>query len=143
MIVFADNECDGATPTITEVLGDASASASSVATGIEMSFLNPSYFGRFHIIEDKNWYWSAISTGAYWTTDDQKLLYHESHHDLKGHRVAWDVSDGAAITAARRGHIFIFFIYSNIVTGTGGLPTLTSTNPPSINYTARLRYRDA
>lgn len=143
MLVIADNECDGAAPGLVDILGDASGSATTIATGIEMSFLQPAYFGRFHVIEDKNWYWSALSTGAYWTMDEMKSFYHEAHHDLKGHRIMWDTTDSSAIANARKGHIFVFFLYSNTVTGTGGLPTVTSANPPTIHIASRLRYRDA
>ena len=40
MIVFADNECDGAPPNLSDLL-----TQSTVATGAFQSFLNPAYFG--------------------------------------------------------------------------------------------------
>lgn len=144
MIVFADNECDGSLPLLTELLGDSINQAQGISTGMEMSFLQPGFFGRFHVIEDKNWYWFAVSSGAYQTNSDtMHSFYHESHHDLKSHRIMWDTSDSSALANTRRGHIFVVFLFSNVVTGTGGLPTLSSGNPPTVQYTCRLRYRDA
>lgn len=143
MILVADNECDGAAPGITELLGDTGGSATTVATGIEMSFLQPGYFGRFNVIEDKNWYYYCSSTANSFTEDVLgKSMYHESHHDLKGHRILWDTTDSSAIANARKGHLFLFFIFSSVVTSAGGLPTLTTANPPTIQYAMRLRYRD-
>lgn len=143
MIVVADNECDGAAPAITDLLGDTSGAATTVATGVELSFLQPAYFGRFSIIEDKNWILYSSSTANTFTETQPHCLLHEAHHDLKGHRIMWDTSDSSNIANARKGHIFMFFIYSNMVTAAGGLPTLTVANPPTISYTSRLRYRDA
>lgn len=143
MIVFADNECDGTQPTVAELLGDTTGSATTIATGIEMSFLQPAYFGRFHILEDKNWYIYVSSTANSFTEMEGKGLYHESHHDMRSHRVMWDTTDGNAISNARKGHIFVMFFYSTVVTATGGLPTVTSANPPAIHICSRIRYRDS
>lgn len=144
VILFSDNECDGTQPTVQELLGDANNTAYTVANGAEMAFLNPSYFGRFNIIEDKNYMWYTSSTANSFTEQAiHNSYYHEAHHDMKGHRVMWDVSDGNAITNARKGHIFLLVIYSNTVTSVGGLPTVTTANPPTFQYALRYRYRDA
>lgn len=144
MLVVADNECDGAVPSINEILGDASGVATTVATGLEMAFNQPAYFGRFNIIEDKNWYIYSSSTANTFTEESiPHPLYHESHHDMKGHRIMWDTTDSSAIANARKGHLFVYFIFSNNVTTAGGLPTITTANPPSIHMATRLRYRDA
>lgn len=144
MILVIDNQCDGATPSLTDILGDSAGAATSIATGLEMSFLQPAYWGRFHVLEDKNWYIYCSSTANSFTEESiPKPLYHESHHDLHGHRIMWDTTDSSAIANARNGHIFIYFLYSNVVTGAGGLPTLTTANPPTIHLASRLRYVDA
>lgn len=144
MIVVADNECDGAQPSLSEILGNSSGTApTTVDTGLELAFLQPAYFGRFHIIEDRNWQlYSSSTANSFTETDNSKSWYHESHHDLKGHRVMWDTTDASAIANARRGHIFIFWIYSNTVASTGGIPSITTANPPAIQYATRIRYRD-
>lgn len=129
MIIFSDLECDGVAPDIADLL-----TQSTVATGAFQSYLNPSYFGRFKIIEDKVFDWSQLP-GTH-------PLYHESHHDLKGHRVMWDTTEGALIANARKGHIFIFFIYEARSIATGGVITVQTTNPPGVQYTTRIRYRD-
>nr|WAE42172.1 MAG: capsid protein [Cressdnaviricota sp.] len=144
MLVVADNECDGNAPALTEILGDANGSATTVATGLEMSFNQPGYFGRFKIIEDKNWMWyNAGSTNGVQDAVSTHCFYHESHHDMKDHTLLWDTTDSSAIADARKGHIFFAFMYSNVTTAAGGLPTLTTADPPTIQYTARFRYRDA
>ena len=146
MLIVADNECDGVVPDITEILGDTASAATTVNTGLEISLLQPAYFGRFHIIEDKNWYWYSIASGSVPSYSEMRSpihFYHEAHHDLKSHRVMWDVTDASAITNARKGHIFAYFIYSSTSVATGGLPVVVTTNPPAIQWTTRLRYRDA
>lgn len=140
MIIASDNECDGAAPTLLELLGP---TATTVATGLQMSFLNPGYFGRFHIIEDKRWHLYVSSTANSFTESETHPFIHESHHDMRSHRVMWDATDASLIANARKGHIFLFFVYENTVTATGGLPTVTTANPPSIQYTCRFRFRDA
>ena len=129
MIVFADNECDGAPPNLSDLL-----TQSTVATGAFQSFLNPAYFGRFKIIEDKVFDWSQLP-GTH-------PLYHESHHDMKGHQVRWDTTESAAIANARKGHIFIYFIYEARSVAAGGVPTIATANPPAVQFTSRIRYRD-
>lgn len=143
MIIYSDNELDGvvADPT-TEILGP---TANSSASGLAMSFLQPGYFGRFHIIEDKNWRWyctNPASVPAVETNEMQNNLYHESHHDMKGHRVMWDTTNASAITNARKGHIFIVFYFENNTVAAGGIITQNFTNPPGIQLTTRIRYRD-
>lgn len=143
MLIVADNECDGASPTIDEILGASGATINTVALGVEMAFNQPAYFGRFQIIEDKNWYMYCSSTANSFVENQTHPMYHESHHDMKGHTVMWDTSDSSTITAARKGHIFMFFIYSNVATATGGLGAVTTANPPAIHLATRLRFRDA
>lgn len=143
MLIVADNECDGASPTLTEILGDANGNATTIATGLEMSFLQPAFFGRFQVLEDKNWYIYNSSTANSFTEKDGNSLYHEAHHDLKGHRIVWDMTDGSTITAARKGHIFMYFLFSSVVTAAGGIGAVTSANPPAIHLHSRLRYVDA
>lgn len=144
MIIVSDKQCDGAVPTLTEILGDTSSTSPTIAGGAEMMYIQPAYFGRFNVIEDKNWYWYNSSTANSFT--EQSIphpLYHDAFHDMKGQRLMWDTSDGSAIGNARNGHIFIIFLYSNTVTATGGLPTVTTANPPTIQYTVRYRFRDS
>lgn len=143
MIVFADNECDGALPSVNELLGDTGGAATTMATGQGMSFLQPAYLGRFHIIEDKNWHiYNSSTANSFTEITTQNSLYHESHHDMRSHRIMWDTTDSSAIANARKGHIFTLFLYETVVTATGGLPTVTTANPPAILHTARFRYRD-
>jgi len=142
--MFADNEYDGGGQSIGELLGDTNGATVSVSAGVEMQWLQPAFFGRFRLIEDKNWYWYCSSTAN--SFSEQSIphpLYHESHHDMKGHRLMWDTTDASSTAAARKGHIFMIFIYSNTVTAAGGLPSVTTANPPTIQYTTRLRYYDA
>ena len=129
MIVFADNECDGAYPSDAELF-----SQSTIATGANLSFLQPAYFGRFKIIEDKHFDWQQLP-GTH-------PIFHESHHDLKGHRVMWDTTDLSTISNARKGHIFIFFYWESRSVAAGGIITQTLNNPPAVQYVSRIRYRD-
>lgn len=141
-LIFADNECDGAFPTAAEVLGNATGTDTTIATGLVTSHLQPGYFGRFHILMDEYWQWNMGTTGGVIANND-KPFCHRRHFDLKGHRVLWDMSDASAIANARKGHIFMMAFYQSTTTNTGGLPVLVSTNPPSIQFMTRLRYKDA
>lgn len=152
IILFSDNECDGSYPTFADLLGDTSTSATDISTGLELSFLQPAYFGRFKIIADRNWEWYCSSTTNSYTeasTKDGHSFFHEEHHDMKGHRIMWDTTDSSAIANARKGHIFMYALYSNRVCNTGGLlnngasSTVTTADPPAISYTARFRFTDA
>lgn len=152
MIIFADNECDGSFPASADLLGDTQGSATTVATGFCLSFLQPAYFGRFHIIEDRNWEWYCSSTTNSFTeisTKEGHAFLHSAHHDMKDHRIMWDTTDASLIANARKGHIFMYFYYQNRVCNTGGLlnngatSTLTTADPPAISYSCRFRYRDA
>lgn len=138
MIIYSDEECDGTIPSVAEILN-----AATVASGAIMSFLLPSYFGRFKIIEDKHWQWNSLNAGAY-QGDETPLreLWHEAHHDMKGHRVMWDASNASAIANARKGHIFFLFIYENTTVAAGGIITQTTANPPGVQFTTRIRYTD-
>lgn len=143
MIVFCDNECDGAYPAINDLLGDTTDPSSTVAQGLPLLRLNPAYFGRFKVLEDKQWTWYNSSTAnSFQDSANNHNFYHERFHDMKGHRIMWDMSDASAITNARNGHIFMYFIFYNTTTAAGGLPTVTTTNPPSIQYSSRIRFRD-
>jgi hypothetical protein len=143
MLIVADNECDGAQPNITEILGDSAQLATTVATGLVPCYLQPAYFGRFKIIDDIYTTWTppASTTGA--LAHVQGSLFHDLHHDMKGHKIVWDMTDSNAITNARKGHIFIFFLYERIGTSTGGIPVLSTSTPPTINFSYRMRYIDA
>lgn len=140
MVIFSDQECDGTGPTFAEVL-----LKSTVATGIVQSFLNPSYFGRFKIIEDKHWTWYNSSTANSFqeSTTPANQFWHDSHHDMKGHRVMWDTTNLSAIANARKGHIFMFFAHQVATVAAGGIITLVTTDPPGIQYTTRIRYTDS
>lgn len=129
MIIFSDNECDGAYPADSELLVQ-----STIATGANLAFLQPAYFGRFKIIEDHFFDWQQLP--------GTRPIMHESHHDLKGHRVMWDTTEGSAIANARKGHIFIYFYYEARSIAAGGIITQTTSNPPGIQFTTRIRYRD-
>lgn len=140
MIIFADNECDGAIPVINgEVLGP---TASTVATGLVMSFLNPSYFGRFKIIEDRFWCWSQNAGQVITPLNPDHKMFSESHHDMKNHRVMWDTTNSSGISNARKGHIFISWIYECDVVAVGGIITATTATPPGVQITTRIRYTD-
>lgn len=136
-VIFADNELDGAAPTFTELFGP---TATSVATGSVMSFLNPSYFGRFRIIADR--FFTNSQNGGLIVSNSPQVLLHEEHHDLKGHRVMWDTTNSSAIGNARKGHIFLLFIYEQTIVAAGGIITSTSANPPGVQFTTRIRYVD-
>lgn len=144
MILYADNECDGVFPTVAELLGDTLNSATTIATGVDMAFLQPGYLGRFHVLEDQNWVLYNSSTANAFTEQHgtPKSLYHEVHKDLHGHRIQWDIGT-VGIGGARKGHIFLMFLYSINDTAIGGIPQMTSANPPTIHVASRLRYRDA
>lgn len=140
MIIFSDEECDGALASVGELLG---ATSTTVANGLVMSFLQPGYFGRFKIIEDKHLQWYNSSTAnSFELNEGPHGMWHEAHHDLKGHRVMWDASNSSAIANARKGHIFIVFLYENSTVATGGVITSNTTNPPGIQLTTRIRYTD-
>lgn len=148
MIIVADLENDGVLPTLQEILGDANGSATAITSGLELSFLQPGYFGRFQVIEDKNWYWFSVANATIPTYAEHKVndsvgFLHESHHDMKGHRIQWDTTDLSAQANARKGHIYMYFLYSQTTVTTGGIPVVVTTNPPAIQFTSRLRYRDA
>ena len=144
IFIVADNECDGAFPAYTDILGDTAGAATTSATGLELSFLQPAYFGRFKVIEDKTWAWFQGSTTSLAPdySNCQHPFSHIAHHDLKDHRLMWDTTDAAAIANARRGHIFMYALYTNVVTTAGGIPTLTFADPPTIQYTSRIRFYD-
>lgn len=144
MLVITDQQCDGAIPAISDIMGDANATGFTIANGLEMAFLNPAYFGRFKVVEDKNWtWWNAGTTNGVMTSDGNHSFFHQKYYDMKGHRLMWDTNDAADITAARNGHVFLIFLASETSTNAGGLPTTTALDPPAIQYTCRLRYGDA
>lgn len=134
MIVLADNECDGIVPDQGDILLQP-----TVATGAVMSYLNPSYFGRFHIIEDKVFY----NTQNGGLNQSAHELVHESHHDLKGHRIQYATDDGSTITSARKGNLFMYFFYEQRTVAAGGIITIGTANPPGVQFVSRIRYRDA
>lgn len=143
MVILADLQCDGSLPSIGDVLGDANNTTFNIAAGLEMAFLQPAYFGRFKIIEDKNWdiYCSSATNGVQDSSNNHNL-YHEAHHDMRNHRLMWDTTDSSAIANARNGHLFMFFLFSMTTVATGGLPVVVTTNPPAIQYAVRLRFFD-
>lgn len=140
MIIFADEEFDGALPADIEILGNRSTTA---ATGFVMSFLQPGYFGRFRIIEDKHWsWWNSSTLNSFQENETPASFWHDSHHDMKGARCMWDASNNSTIASARKGQIFIYFYYQLVTVAAGGIPTVVTTNPPAIQYTTRIRFRD-
>lgn len=146
ILLVADNECDGAYPTLAEILGNATGTDVTIASGLPISHIQPAYFGRFHVYMDEYWdWWSTSSSGTpiILQTRTEKSLVHRRHFDLHDHRVLWDMTDASAIANARKGHLFLFFLYQNNSVATGGLNTQTTTNPPNIQFASRLRYRDA
>ena len=145
MLVLADNEYDGSLA-LSEVLGDVNNSSIAISAGTVLQWNQPSFFGRFRIIEDKHWHWRTIASGSVPTFIDQAnthSFWHESHHDMKGHRLMWDVTDTNTTSSARKGHIFMIFMYESTSVAAGGIPVVVTTNPPVIQYSVRLRYRDA
>lgn len=152
-IIVADNECDGVAPTLGEVLGNAGGAVgtgstdTTIATGFVCSHLQPAYFSRFKVLLDEYWEWHIGLGGATPTPIDypatNKAFVHRRHIPMEGHRVQWDMTDLNALANTRKGHIFMFFLYQNVTTQTGGLLTQTTTNPPSIQYMMRFRYHDA
>jgi len=139
MIMFADTECQGAPPSTVDLLTQITS-----VSGVVMSMLNPSYFGRFKVIEDKHWQWSTAGVANSLTDlSNTPSIYHESHHDLKGMIAQWDVSNSSAIANARKGHIFLYWYWQAVTVAAGGVPTVISTNPPAIQFVTRIRYRDA
>lgn len=137
VIIFSDEELDGAYPTLAELLAN-----STVATGGVMSFLQPGYFGRFKVIEDKHFQWYNSSTANSFQDNEARELWHESHHDMRGHRAMWDQTNNSAIANARKGHIFIAFIYESTTVAAGGIITQATTNPPGVQFTTRIRFVD-
>lgn len=146
-ILVADEECDGSTPSITEVLGDSNNTATTIATGLIGSHLQPGFFGRFKVLADEYWDWHVSLGGASPTAIDYprdgKSFVHRRHIDLKDHTIMWDMTDASAIANARKGHLFMFWLYQNVTTAAGGVLTQTTTDPPSIQFSSRMRYRDA
>lgn len=149
MLVVADNEYDGSL-SISEVLGDVNNATTSLDRGVVMQWNQPAYFGRFRIIEDKHWHWYQVSNAGNpsYIVDLQhggSGMFHESHHDMKGHRLMWDTTDTNTTSSARKGHIFMIFMYENMSVATGGIPSTfnTTSDAPAIQYSVRLRYRDA
>lgn len=150
MLVVADHEYDGmnsagsaAAPLLSEILGVAQNTGLSVASGAFLFPLNPGFFSRFKVIEDKRWQWRVSSAPNAVECENTHSFYHESFHEMHSHRLMWDVTDADTIGSARNGHIFIYFIFESQATQTGGLPLLSTGNPPAITYFARFRYRDA
>lgn len=139
-LLVSDQECDGAAPSYVEVLGD-QAGTTSVATGEIMCPLQPAYFGRFRVLEDKIWTWTAGVAFNTYTAHDN-FLTHERFHDMKNHMVRWDPNNGNAIANARRGHIFSYLFYENTVSAAGTV-TVNTTNPPAVQVFYRLRFVDA
>lgn len=142
VILVADNECDGSTPATSELLGNSQQSDTSIATGYVLSHLQPAYFGRFNVLMDEIFDWH-ISAAGIALDRVMKDFIHKRHFDLHDHRVVWDMSDASAIANARKGHIFLYFFYQAFTTASPGIPTISVANPPSIQYSARFRYRDA
>lgn len=145
MLVVADNEYDGSLA-LAEILGDVNNAAMTMAAGAVLQWNQPAFFGRFRIIEDKHWHWKSIASASVASFVDYAnthSFWHESHHDMKGHRLMWDVTDTNSTASARKGHMFMIFMWENVNPGVGGLPFTTTTNPPAIQYSIRLRYRDA
>lgn len=152
MIVVADNEYDGmnsaasaAPPLLSEVLGViTSTTTPSVASGLFLTRLNPQFYGRFHVIEDKRWAWTTTAATEYtFDTSSTHSWYHQTYKDMHDHRLLWDQSDNSLVSSARKGHIFMYFIFEQNSPTTGGIPAVTTTYPPAIQYSLRLRYRDA
>lgn len=147
MLIVADNEYDGSL-TLAEILGDVNNAAMTMAAGATLQWNQPAYFGRFKIIEDKHWHWYALASASVpsfvsYDMMKESNFFHEAHHDMKGHRLMWDTTDTNTTSSARKGHIFMIFMWENVNPGVGGLPFTTTTNPPAIQWSARLRYRDA
>lgn len=142
IIVFADNECDGAYPAVTDVFtGWVAASADNI-----FQFLELGYGGRFTILKDT---YIPIKTESYWSGSSEVESgycmkedgYFEHVIDLKGHKIEWDVSGASLISNARRGHIFWMAMWKN-ETQNAGVVTTAYTNPPHIQMRSRLRFRD-
>lgn len=138
MIIFSDNECQGAPPNLADLLGPVSTTSS---TGLAMEWLQPGYFSRFKIIEDKHWAWESSGSANTLILESSRSFWYESHHNMN-HRVQWDATDASAIANARKGHIFITFIYQCMTTAAGGVLTNVTTNPPGVQYTTRIRFID-
>lgn len=151
MLLVADKEYDGmnsagssAPPLLSEILGLSSGSTPGASGGLFLVPLNPAFFSRFQVIEDKRWAWTVTSgTDVQFDTSQTHSFYHETFKDMKGHRLMWDNTDADIVGSARAGHIFLYFIYEQNSVTTGGIPGVTTTYPPAIAYSCRLRYRDA
>lgn len=144
IVIVADGECDGAFPVWTDVFGNAQQTDTTVATGLAISHLQPAYFGRFKVLMDEHLHWDVTSsTSGINHPRTERGFVIQRHFDLKDHRIMWDMSDSNGQANARKGHIFMLCFFQNVTTATGGLPTLFSSNPPSIQYSWRIRYRDA
>lgn len=141
IIVFADNECDGAYPTGSEVLtyfGPTQAPNS-------LAFLELGYGGRFSILADEN---IILKENAYWNGATEVSgsfdgdLYHERNIDLKGkHKLNWDMTGNSTVVNLRQGHIFVLAWWSSSTISAGVIST-AFTNPPQFHGIARLRFRD-
>lgn len=133
MIVAADNECDGTVPSD----GDLIAGTPTIAGGAFEGYLNPSYFGRFKILEDRTWNIGNISS-----PNVSHPLVHERFIELHDHKIRWDQNNGNAIANAREGHIFVWFFFKATTVAAGGIITQSTANPPGIQMISRLRYEN-
>lgn len=133
MLLFADNECDGTAPNISDIL-----TQSTIANGAQISMLNPSFFGRFKILKDE--VFSTTQNGG--IQHPNNSIYREFHFDLHDHLIMWDNTNSSLITNARQGHLFVYFFFEQDTVATGGIITAATTNPPGVQYVSRIRYRD-
>lgn len=143
IIIFSDEECEGNFPTFGNIFGATETSGGvpntmTIANGIFEAPLNPGYFGRYHIISDKTY---NINNSALSSTGSDCLTM-EGFHDLRDHRVQWDISGSSTISNALKGHIFMFAMYYN-VTVSAGIATISTATPPWIGGWFRIRYKDS
>lgn len=141
-IVAIDEEQQGAAPSIAALIGPDS---TTVANGLIQNFINPSFFGRFRVLEDKYFSWQysvQVTAASFNVIEPLTELAHERHHDLRGHKVRWDSTNNSAIANARAGHIFAFLLYEN-ASSAAGITAIATTNPPQVFFHSRIRYRDA
>lgn len=131
IIMFSDQECDGAYPTTGDLL-----EVASLPQALE-SPLNVQNFGRWKILMDRTFEYASPSAD---TRDPADMIIYE-FKKLNCHQIQWDDSNANAIANARNGHIFWCAIAQQ-TTVTSGVPTDSSNNPPHIRIYSRIRFQD-
>lgn len=140
LIIFADNECDGAYPS----LADLYTYFGTTDPRNFFGFIELGYNRRFRVLRDK---YITISNNNYYNGTNSvpeaptATLWHEENIDLGRHRIEWDVTGGNNIQNARNGHVFIGAMWLSEAQSAGVISD-SFLAPAHFHGVARLRFLD-